>query len=97
MSNAYAKAVTEAESTNKAAHLLTEILRKVFADPEDVQVLQSVENGKTVFQVYASPTDIRTIKAGNGRMAESLESIARALSKPEGRAVRVRFSDQPQR
>lgn len=86
--------MAEIQSATNVAYLLAEIVRKVARFPERVQVRMDVEDGTTVLQLCASPTDLRAIRDDDGRMARSLELVAYALGKRDGEIFRLIFLEE---
>lgn len=60
------------------------MIRSVCKEPEFVKIQESVNEGKTVYEIFASDDDIGQIIGKDGRTIKSIELILRSLKKGEG-------------
>jgi uncharacterized protein len=74
------------------AELLEYLARRLVADPDQVQVETSEEDGTLILHLHVAEEDMGQVIGRHGRIARALRTIVRAAGSHEGRRVMLEIA-----
>ena len=69
--------------------LIEYIAKSIVSMPEEVEVVESIEDGSILLELYVNPYDLGKVIGKQGRIAKAIRAVVKAAASKEDKKVVV--------
>ncbi len=74
--------------------LIEYIAKSIVSMPEEVEVVESIEDGSILLELYVNPDDLGKVIGKQGKIAKAIRNILKAISTREGKNIQLKILEK---
>ena len=74
--------------------LIEYIAKSIVSMPEEVEVVESIEDGSILLELYVNPYDLGKVIGKQGKIAKAIRNILKAISTREGKNIQLKILEK---